>query len=1071
MSQALSNLLHKMTLFLQQVIGFGLLINPEKCSLFLPEVQFLGFLISEHSISMKKDCMEGIVNYIVPSEPRSLKRFLGIITYYSHMIPNLTRYTASLFSAANRNTPNWALTSQELTDFLEVKRRFLRSPAVGFPQLDILHTSPLRVYLDWSRQSISVALTQLQHCPATNATAEILLSCSGRKNPQSLREASSTRGESAALLLATHKYRHFLILAPFLVFTDNLSLFFLQSLRNISGHYHRLFETLSEFSFYLYTLRSSQNSLCDFLSREHMPPMTPEERKLLLDNSTEVPTAFDNISIPHLPPQHSETTSLPSPSIESITPNHHFWQKSPNSRGSCSNTLNHQVTFHPDEKVKNATACNWVQLANATNSNHAEGAISRGSYLVTSISQTTVDSPHTTAPTLPCCSIFNPSHTFTKAETYTKGAILQCPETPLYSTHKFDTVHQIFLDHIPKHGTCSSFLTSRHCDHTKVYYPPIRPVTSMSHHDAQTTLSHHDTISEALCLPTLTNSDLKRIFGSSLDLLSPISRADLLTEQRKDPDLIPLFHFFEHGFPSIRDFHLLYQSERTAFYYSKRNLLFIQSDGVMHMRKTKAESVLPDRPILPINLIYKSLLLSHTTGNSFHKSIQDTYNEINIRFSVYRLQDHVRYFVQSCEFCFLSKKPQPTSQQIPSLYPAFLKAKQASPESIIFTDLTGILPTTKNQNTVICFFFNFFSGHVALFPMRDSTTESVLLALTLYMASHPISHLVSDGASYYTSSRMQTAMTELRIQHSYAPVMNPKSSRTERSIRDAKVLLRVLLSTQSDHSQWDLALGTVQLAINCRVNPDTGLSPQELTTVYIPTSPLSRWIQQPPLESLEPHNQTTDAGSIPDPHTVDNQPPPTRPTQTSDLDSPNLNPPSNHVYTKRRTIGNIPTKILESYRVSHPHKIMSYIHYPKLDMTATLLARTIYAHSIISGKRAAYIRSQAVYSKHSHPLWPLGDHSIGLLVWRYIQKPVAKGFSKSLVSRWCAVWRINYVAGESFCCLESLFTIQGKTVYLDTSIALIWPFNHPNLRLPRDTKTKTISGHSGRVGNGGFGYF
>ena len=117
-------------------------------------------------------------------------------------------------------------------------------------------------------------------------------------------------------------------------------------------------------------------------------------------------------------------------------------------------------------------------------------------------------------------------------------------------------------------------------------------------------------------------------------------------------------------------------------------------------------------------------------------------------------------------------------------------------------------------------------------------------------------------------------------------------------------------------------------------------------------------------------------------------------------------------------------------------------------MTATLLAKTIYAHSVISGKRAAYIRSQAVYTKHSHPLWPLGDHSIGLLVWRYIQKPVAKGFSKSLVSRWCGVWKINYVAGESFCCLESLFKIQGKTVYLDTSIALLWPFHHPSLVFP-----------------------
>ena len=326
MSQALENLLHKLTLFLQQVIRFGLLINPEKCSIFQPQVEFLGFVISEHSISMKPDCMEGIVNYIVPSEPRSLKRFLGIITYYSHMIPNLARYTSSLFSAANRNVPNWKLTPEELTDFLEVKRRFLRSPAVAYPDLDNLRTSPLRVYLDWSRQSISVALCQLQYCATTNTIVEKLISCCGRKNPTSLREASSTKGESAALLLAISKYRHFLILAPFVVYTDNLSLYFLSSLRNISGHYHRLFEALSEFTFYLYTLSSSQNSLCDFLSREHMPPMTPAERAHLLDNSNELPTAFDDISIPHLPQQISETGSLP-PAAPTIVP--HFWEKSP----------------------------------------------------------------------------------------------------------------------------------------------------------------------------------------------------------------------------------------------------------------------------------------------------------------------------------------------------------------------------------------------------------------------------------------------------------------------------------------------------------------------------------------------------------------------------------------------------------------------------------------------------------------------------------------------------------------------------------------------------------------------
>ena len=1055
MSQALHDLLHKMNLFLKQVIRFGLLINPEKCSLFLPQVQFLGFVISEHSISMKKDCMEGIVNYIVPSEPRSLKRFLGIITYYSHMIPQLSRYTASLFSAANRNTPNWTLTSQELTDFLEVKRRFLRSPAIGFPQLENLRTSPLRVYLDWSRLSISVALTQLQHCTITNTTVEKLISCCGRKNPTSLREASSTRGESSALLLATSKYRHFLILAPFLVFTDNLSLFFLSSLRNISGHYHRLFESLSEFTFYLYTLRSSQNSLCDFLSREHMPPMSPTERKLLLDNSTEVPKAFDNISIPHLPPQISEATTSTTPF--QITPIPHFWQKPLNSGGSCVGASPWNTLLRLP--CSNNAPEHWHRLPQG-------GVISPGDYLVqTEISSRALEPEpdegfgEQVAPTL-SCHYFDPSHLFSKSESFTEGISHLTPDIPLYGSHNYDPIPQTFCTRYPQFqdsGVCSRFALQGNCGHTKLLYPPMAPSDipdDIPGAPDDIPISPDIHISETLCLPTLSNSDLKAIFGPSLDLLTPISRSELLANQKSDPDLLPLFHFFENGFPSIQQFHRLYQSERTGYYYSKRKLLKLELDGILYLERTHSETVLAKRVILPINLVYKALLLSHTVGNSIHKSVLDTYNEINSRFSVYRLQDHVRYFIRSCEFCFLAKKPKPSQEQIPSLYPNFLKAKSAQPDSLAYTDLSGTLPITSNHNTVIAFYFNFYSGHVMLYPMRDSTTASVLLSLTQYIASYPISHLVSDGASYYTSSKMQQAMSELRIQHSYAPVMNPASSRTERAIREAKVLLRVLLSTQQDHSCWDLCLGTVQLAINSRINTDTGISPQELTSVFVPTSPISRWVPPPPYElNLVPGVGAPENGSAAVPGGQSGQAggrtgqaagregesQPTR--QPSNPLDPNFS-------QSRIQIGNIPMSIIDSYRISHPHKIQSQINFARLDLHANLLAQTIYAHSVIAGKIAAYHRSQAVYSKHNHPLWPLGNHSLGTLVWRYIQRPVAKGFSQSLVSRWCGIWQICHISGESFCCLESLFKIQGKTVYMDSSISLVWPFHHPSLVFP-----------------------
>ena len=166
------------------------------------------------------------------------------------------------------------------------------------------------------------------------------------------------------------------------------------------------------------------------------------------------------------------------------------------------------------------------------------------------------------------------------------------------------------------------------------------------------------------------------------------------------------------------------------------------------------------------------------------------------------------------------------------------------------------------------------------------------------------------------------------------------------------------------------------------------------------------------------------------------------------------NPLDPNFSQSRIQIGNIPMSIIDSYRISHPHKIQSQINFARLDLHANLLAQTIYAHSIIAGKIAAYHRSQAVYSKHNHPLWPLGNHSLGTLVWRYIQRPVARGFSQSLVSRWCGIWQICHISGESFCCLESLFKIQGKTVYMDSSISLVWPFHHPSLIFPPTTRQR-----------------
>ena len=192
---------------------------------------------------------------------------------------------------------------------------FLQRPAVSYPDLDNLATSPLRLYVDWSSKAISGNLCQIQTDPSTNITCERLIGSIGRKCNSALQNAGSTKGESAALLLATQKFRHFLILDLFLCFSDNLSLYWLSNLRNLSGHYHRLFQQLSEFSFFLYQLSSRDNRISDLISRSDMPPLTAEEEHLLADD---LPTPTpDNLEQVELGPpiasfKHTALSHLPS---------------------------------------------------------------------------------------------------------------------------------------------------------------------------------------------------------------------------------------------------------------------------------------------------------------------------------------------------------------------------------------------------------------------------------------------------------------------------------------------------------------------------------------------------------------------------------------------------------------------------------------------------------------------------------------------------------------------------------------------------------------------------------------
>ena len=83
------HLQHLRTVF-QLLVDNHLRISPEKCQFAVPEIDFLGHHIDNAGITPRAQKVEAIAQFEKPSDYAALRRFMGMIGFYRHFIPNFT---------------------------------------------------------------------------------------------------------------------------------------------------------------------------------------------------------------------------------------------------------------------------------------------------------------------------------------------------------------------------------------------------------------------------------------------------------------------------------------------------------------------------------------------------------------------------------------------------------------------------------------------------------------------------------------------------------------------------------------------------------------------------------------------------------------------------------------------------------------------------------------------------------------------------------------------------------------------------------------------------------------------
>jgi len=191
----------------------GFTFNPEKSILEASEIKYLRHLLSSQSVKLLPDRVEAIQRYPRQTNLRALRRFLGMVGFYTWFIPKYSRKAATLHALKRKDAPFvWDKEHQRAFDSL--KRASCEAPVLKIP--DIVRDFVL--VTDASDPVISAVLHQM----VNGALAPI--SYCNRLLTAAERKYSTYEKECFAVLFDCERCRSFVEHKEFELHCDNLTL-------------------------------------------------------------------------------------------------------------------------------------------------------------------------------------------------------------------------------------------------------------------------------------------------------------------------------------------------------------------------------------------------------------------------------------------------------------------------------------------------------------------------------------------------------------------------------------------------------------------------------------------------------------------------------------------------------------------------------------------------------------------------------------------------------------------------------------------------------------------------------
>jgi len=261
-SRSFQEHLQHLKLLFERLEEKKIILKPKKCRFGFEEIEFLGHTISAAGIKPKNAKIEALKSIKPPNSKSELKSLLGMITFYRKFVNQFAMRTKSLYEMLKQKEFSWTQDCQsELDDTIQG----LITSTLAHPDFNL----DFIVHTDASETAIGGVLHQVG---GPNGIKPLCYH--SRLLTDTEKKYAILELEALALVYFVERCSDLLAAKRFLVYTDNANLvhMFKPSKKDKSTRITRYAIRLSEYNFEIEHVRSSQNPVADYLSRNCVTP-------------------------------------------------------------------------------------------------------------------------------------------------------------------------------------------------------------------------------------------------------------------------------------------------------------------------------------------------------------------------------------------------------------------------------------------------------------------------------------------------------------------------------------------------------------------------------------------------------------------------------------------------------------------------------------------------------------------------------------------------------------------------------------------------------------------------------